>query len=299
MFELKEYLIEKQKIINIELERLIINSDTFDQNQLLSAMHYSTMAGGKRIRPILCLSAAGAVGNTAESEILALACALEYIHTYSLIHDDLPAMDDDDLRRGNPTCHVRFDEATAVLAGDALLTFAFELLADLGCQNASKSLRYLQIIRLVADAAGHKGMVKGQMLDLLNEGKTITLDGLKNIHRLKTGALIRASVVSGAMAADVDSDKINELTVYADNIGLAFQVMDDILNIEGDPELMGKSVGTDLERDKCTYPALMGIEKSKTFAGELVNNALHAIGHFDNKADPLRAIATYIINRNK
>ena len=299
MFVLKDYLQEKQLAINSWLEKLIVDSDSQENNRLLKAIRYSTLAGGKRIRPILLIGSAESIGYIQDEDLLSIACAVEYIHTYSLIHDDLPAMDDDALRRGNPTCHIQFDEATAILAGDALLTFAFDIISRIGLQNIDNSSNYLEIIKLLADAAGHKGMVKGQMLDILNEGQNITVEALQNIHRLKTGALIRASVVGGGIMANATEAQTHSLTVYANNIGLAFQVMDDILNIEGNPELMGKSVGTDMERGKCTYPALMGIDASKNLAKQLINDALKAIEQFDNKADPLREIAKYIINRNK
>ena len=300
MFDLNAYLENLRKAINARLEQLMhVPKSGEDSDRLLSAMAYSTLAGGKRLRPILCVSAAAALGTQLDEQLMDLACALELIHTYSLIHDDLPAIDNDQLRRGKPTCHVQFDEATAILAGDALLTFAFDVMAAAGCRSTEISHRYVRIIQLIANAAGHKGMVKGQVKDILSEKKVISLEALKEIHRLKTGALIHAAVISGALLAGASPDQCDGLSVYADNIGLAFQVMDDILNIEGDPALMGKAVGTDAEMGKCTYPALMGLEESKAYGRRLVNKALRAIDRFDNKAEPLREIATYIINRKK
>ncbi|MCK5485176.1 MAG: polyprenyl synthetase family protein, partial [Desulfobacterales bacterium] len=239
-------------------------------------MTYSLMAGGKRIRPVLCVAAAEAAGGNPE-DALPAACALEMVHTYSLIHDDLPAMDDDALRRGKPTCHMAFDEATAILTGDALLTLAFQTLASIELSNAEQAAKWLRVIRLISYAAGYCGMIQGQMLDITSEGRQLTLAELKSLHRLKTGALIEASISSGAVLGGLNSNKISMLESYAHNIGLAFQVTDDILNVEGDPEIMGKAVGTDKLRNKSTYPSLLGLKKSKDFAGKLVENALQAL----------------------
>ena len=225
------------------------------------------------------------------------ACALEMIHTYSLIHDDLPAMDNDDLRRGKPTWHVAFDEATAILAGDALLTFAFQILSSVGCKNENQAVKWLRVTKTIAQTAGYKGLIEGQMRDILSEDVSLNLDDLEQVHVLKTGALINASVISGVIIGNGTDKQIEQLGIYAKNIGLAFQVTDDILNVEGDPNLMGKAVGTDEVRKKSTYPTLMGIDKSKGFAKKLIRNALHALDYFDNKSDPLRAIASYIIER--
>jgi len=212
------------------------------------------------------------------------------IHTYSLIHDDLPAMDNDDLRRGKPTCHVAFNEAAAILAGDALLTLAFEILA----KHHSG-----QIIAIIAAAAGYKGMIEGQMRDIEAEGKLLSLEELEQLHRCKTGALIEAAVISGAIFAGADSKQIESLRNYAGHIGLAFQVADDILNVEGDPALLGKAVGTDESRKKSTYPALMGLVESKAFAKTLIEKAIESLNIFDVRAEPLRDIARYIIERKR
>ena len=296
MFNLDSYLTSQKKRINRALESLLKTIDKPDR--LLEAMTYSLMAGGKRIRPVLCVAAAEAVGGNPEDAVPA-ACALEMVHTYSLIHDDLPAMDDDALRRGKPTCHMAFDEATAILAGDALLTLAFQTLSCIELSNAEQTAKWLQVIQLISYAAGHCGMIQGQMLDITSEGRQLSLAELKSMHRLKTGALIEASLSSGAVLGGLNSIKISLLESYAQNIGLAFQVTDDILNIEGDPEIMGKAVGTDKLRNKNTYPSLLGLKKSKDFAGKLVENALQALESFDQKAEPLRAIAKYIIERKK
>ena len=296
MLDLDSYLTSQKKRINRALESLLKTSDKPDR--ILEAMTYSLMAGGKRIRPVLCVAAAEAAGGNPE-DALPAACALEMVHTYSLIHDDLPAMDDDALRRGKPTCHMAFDEATAILTGDALLTLAFQTLASIELSNAEQAAKWLRVIRLISYAAGYCGMIQGQMLDITSEGRQLTLAELKSLHRLKTGALIEASISSGAVLGGLNSIKISLLESYAQNIGLAFQVTDDILNVEGDPEIMGKAVGTDKLRNKSTYPSLLGLKKSKDFAGKLVENALQALESFDQKAEPLRAIAKYIVERKK
>ncbi len=296
MLDLDSYLTSQKKRINRALESLLKTSDKPDR--ILEAMTYSLMAGGKRIRPVLCVAAAEAAGGNPE-DALPAACALEMVHTYSLIHDDLPAMDDDALRRGKPTCHMAFDEATAILAGDALLTLAFQTLASIELSNAEQAAIWLRVIQLISYAAGYCGMIQGQMLDITSEGRQLTLAELKSLHRLKTGALIEASISSGAVLGGLNSNKISMLESYAHNIGLAFQVTDDILNVEGDPEIMGKAVGTDKLRNKSTYPSLLGLKKSKDFAGKLVENALQALESFDQKAEPLRAIAKFIVERKK
>lgn len=296
MLDLDSYLTSQKKRINRALESLLKTSDKPDR--ILEAMTYSLMAGGKRIRPVLCVAAAEAAGGNPE-DALPAACALEMVHTYSLIHDDLPAMDDDALRRGKPTCHMAFDEATAILTGDALLTLAFQTLASIELSNAEQAAKWLRVIRLISYAAGYCGMIQGQMLDITSEGRQLTLAELKSLHRLKTGALIEASISSGAVLGGLNSNKISMFESYAQNIGLAFQVTDDILNVEGDPEIMGKAVGTDKLRNKSTYPSLLGLKKSKDFAGKLVENALQALESFDQKAEPLRAIAKYIVERKK
>ncbi len=296
MFDLKQYLAGKRQIVNDALNQLLSKGDPGDI--IHEAMTYALMAGGKRIRPILCLASAEAVNGNSE-DALSAACAMEMIHTYSLIHDDLPAMDDDELRRGKPTCHVAFDEATAILAGDALLTLAFEILASESGKNKKQALKSLQIIRLIATAAGSRGMIQGQMLDMAAEGRTLTGDELEAMHALKTGALIEASMQCGALLADADNYKMNCIKSYARSIGLAFQVADDILNVEGNPAVMGKAVGTDALHGKNTYPSILGLDASRQFARKLVHQALQAIESFDNKAEPLRALARYIIERNR
>ena len=296
MFDLNAYIAEKIERINAALESILKTTERPDR--LLEAMTYSLMAGGKRFRSLLCVAAAEAAGGDLE-DVLPAACALEMVHTYSLIHDDLPAMDDDDLRRGQPTCHKAFDEATAILAGDALLTLAFQTLSSIAAGSDQQAVKWLRVIQLISHAAGYCGMIQGQMLDIASEGTQLTLNKLKSMHRLKTGALIEVSSRCGAELVDANSSQIQLLESYAQYIGLAFQVTDDILNVEGDPAIMGKAVGTDKLRQKSTYPSLLGLEESKTFAGKLIDNALQALGSFDQKAEPLRAIARYIIDRKK
>jgi geranylgeranyl diphosphate synthase type II len=258
-------------------------------------MRYSVFAGGKRVRPVLMLAACDAVGGNLEKAIPA-ACAMEMIHTYSLIHDDLPAMDDDDFRRGNPTNHKVYGEATAILAGDALLTEAFILLSkDDGGDAAAR----LKVIQEIATASGSRGMVGGQVVDMESEGKPELIDiaTLSYIHTHKTGALIRASVRAGAILAGAGEERLASLTRYAEAIGLAFQIADDILDVEGTTEELGKDAGSDEARGKATYPALVGLEASKARAQELVDMALEALAGFDERAEPLRAIASYIVKR--
>ena len=295
-FDLTTYLNDKKELINSELDKIFKNFAS--SSVLLNAMRHSLMAGGKRIRPVLCLAATEAVGGKLESALPA-ACALEMIHTYSLIHDDLPAMDDDELRRGKPTCHVAFDEATAILAGDALLTLAFQKLSSPLNIKESQALVWLNVIHVIANAAGHKGMIDGQMQDIISEGTLLSLYDLENMHALKTGALIEASIFCGAILGNGTRKHIKQLRIYAKNIGLAFQITDDILNVEGNPAVMGKAIGTDKNRKKSTYPLILGLKESKQLTANIVNNALKAIEIFDNKADPLRAVARYIIKRKK
>ena len=296
MFDLKSYIQEKNQVIDTALEAMIQDSKL--SPALVEAMKYSLMAGGKRIRPVLCLAACEAVGGQPQKALTA-ACALEMIHTYSLIHDDLPAMDDDKLRRGKATCHIAFDEATAILAGDALLTLAFEVLSSVDSTHGYPAEQGLQVIHLISGAAGYRGMIQGQMLDIASEGTALDADQLETMHRLKTGALIEASLSCGALLGGADHRQKEFLRDYGRKIGLAFQVADDILNVEGNPDFMGKAVGTDNEREKSTYPSVLGMEKARQFSKKIIQEALQALEPFDKQADPLRAIATYIIERNR
>jgi len=296
MFDLKNYIENKSRVVNDTLAQMLQN---YQPDEAISkAMKYSLMAGGKRIRPVLCLAASEAVGGRPKDAMRA-ACALEMVHTYSLIHDDLPAMDDDELRRGKPTCHIAFGEATAILAGDALLTMAFEILASVPFENGDQAGKWLQVTRIIASAAGSRGMIQGQMLDIAAEGSLLNVGDLESMHRLKTGALIEASLQCGALLAEADKTQQGFLKTYARSIGLAFQVADDILNVEGNPAVMGKAVGTDRLNKKSTYPSLLGLDASKQFAQKLIHQALQALEAFDNKAEPLRALAAYIIERKR
>lgn len=298
MFHLKPYLESCRRRVDASL-RNYLGADDASASRVARAMSYSVMAGGKRLRPVLCFAGAEAVDGDHEA-VTDLACALEMIHTYSLIHDDLPAMDDDETRRGKSTCHVQFDEATAILAGDALLTLAFEILAATAGQRAAGSQRiWVRVIAKIASAAGCRGMIEGQMRDMAFEGKVISVEELESLHRLKTGKLIEASVVSGAMVAGASEIQLRSLKAYATHIGLAFQVADDILNVTGDPEQLGKATGTDKARGKNTYPILIGLESARGLADRLVGKALNALDVFDKKADPLRAIARYVVERKR
>ena len=262
--------------------------------QLHQAMRYAVLGGGKRIRPALVYGAGEALGILAE-KLDSIACALECIHAYSLVHDDLPAMDDDDLRRGRPTCHKAFDEATAILAGDALQTLAFQLLAR--DANLPEGAR-LKMIETLALAAGSRGMVGGQALDLAAEGQEIDLAQLELIHIHKTGALIRASVRLPVLAVlGEDSELGDRLDRYAKCLGLAFQVQDDLLDVEGDGEIMGKQQGKDRIAGKATYPGLIGVEAAHRTARELMEEALDSLSAFDQRADPLRDLARFVVQR--
>jgi geranylgeranyl diphosphate synthase, type II len=297
MFDLNSYLGDVRQAVNRLLQELLAGRTP--ATRISQAMTYSVMAGGKRLRPVLCIAAAESVEGDRQT-ILPLACALELIHTYSLIHDDLPAMDDDHLRRGKPTCHVQFDEATAILAGDALLTLAFEILAEAGSRSTPDVQdRWLVAIARIASAAGFRGMIEGQMRDMAFEHEVIAEAELESLHRLKTGRMIEASVSCGAHVAGASMIQRHALDTYAQNIGLAFQVADDILNVDGDPQRLGKATGTDQIRGKNTYASLLGLDGARQYAGRLVNNALKALDAFDNKADSLRAIARYVIERNR
>ncbi len=264
--------------------------------RLQQAMQYSLLSGGKRIRPILAYASAQAVADIS-SAVDHVGCAVEAIHAYSLIHDDLPAMDDDDLRRGQPTCHIAFDEACAILAGDALQALAFEQLAS--APEVSDSTR-VNLIRELAAASGAAGMVGGQAIDLASVNQQPTLEQLQHMHTLKTGALIRASVRMGAIATGaVNAQQLNALSLYADAIGLAFQVQDDILDVVADTETLGKQQGADIALNKPTYVSLLGLEQAQQKAQQLHQTALNALSMFGQSADTLRALSAYIIERKK
>ncbi|MGQ9487526.1 MAG: polyprenyl synthetase family protein [Armatimonadota bacterium] len=292
-FNLDQYLYERVRLVDDALARYLPDENERPQT-LHRAMRYSTLSGGKRLRPVLVIAGAEAVGGTAEM-VLPTACAVELIHTFSLIHDDLPAIDNDTLRRGRPTCHVQFGEAVAILAGDALFAGAFELVAR-NVQTASAE-HVVKVLNLIAEASGTRGMVGGQMVDIESEGKSVDADTLEYIHRHKTAALIRASVVSGAVLAGAQDWQITALGSYGEKVGLAFQIVDDLLNVTGDPTKMGKSVGTDAARGKATYPALFGVETSRRQAHTLVQEAVQDLSLLGERATPLRALASFIVER--
>ena len=294
-FSLPDYLDRRKKLIESSLSAYF-SEEAEAYGTICAAVRYSLLAGGKRIRPVLCLAAAEATGGTIE-EAMPAACALEMIHTYSLIHDDLPAMDNDDYRRGRLTSHKVFGEDMAVLAGDALLTEAFRTLTDRGKMPGTSPERILAVAGEIAEAAGYRGMVGGQALDVRAAEKEGDMENLYAIHRHKTGALLRVSLRTGAILAGADADALASLTAYGESIGLAFQIADDILNVEGNQELMGKKTGSDAEQGKITFPGLIGMEASRTRATELVTEAIACLDGFDERATPLRAIAHYIMDR--
>lgn len=292
---LTKYLEERRRLVDQALKRFLTTGGVFPRT-IDKAMRYSLFSGGKRIRPILALASGEAVGGPSK-RILPFACALEMIHSYSLIHDDLPAMDDDDLRRGKPTNHVVFGEGMAILAGDGLLTEAFRVMSDGALQPGVNRSAALQAIREIAAGAGAAGMVGGQVADLESEQKKPTRALVEYIHARKTGALLRAAVRAGALVGGAKPGQFARLDRYGTAIGLAFQVADDILDVEGGTEKTGKREGRDAELQKVTYPAAVGIEKSKRKARELLEESLAALSSFGPSADPLRNLATFIVER--
>lgn len=288
------FISDYQSRIASVLDRVL--SEQTGAARLNEAMRYSTLAGGKRVRALL-VYAAGKAAGADDTALDQVAASLECIHTYSLIHDDLPAMDDDALRRGVATCHIKYDEATAILAGDALLTLAFELVTD---QNSNLSSAQVQkIVYKLAVSAGARGMVGGQMLDILATEKKLTREQLEAVHRGKTGALIEAAVYCGAAcSASVSETTVSALQQYAQAIGLAFQVIDDVLDIESSTELLGKQSGADLKHDKSTFPALIGLNESKKLAENLYQQAMASLAMIGDNTEHLAEIANLIVNRN-
>lgn len=267
---------------------------THPPQRLHEAMHYSVCNGGKRIRPLLIYATGEALDIEAE-QLDILACAIEYIHAYSLIHDDLPAMDNDDLRRGLPTCHKAFDEATAILAGDALQSLAFEIIASAAAFSASQRL---SMILCLAKAIGSQGMAGGQALDLAATNQALAIDELETVHRLKTGALIQASIeLASLAAAEISAAEHQQLLIFAQRIGLAFQIQDDLLDIQSPTALLGKQQGADIARNKSTYPQLLGLETAKYRAQQLFSEALAALESFGSKAALLRLLAENMVYR--
>jgi geranylgeranyl diphosphate synthase type II len=294
--DLRAYLQERRETVENALA-LILPEPEGPAADVVKAMKYSLFAGGKRLRPILCIAGAEALGVDG-SHVMPVACALEMIHTYSLIHDDLPAMDNDDMRRGKPTNHKVFGEAVAILAGDGLLTEAFRVMAKTP-MGKTKPESLLKVICLVAQGSGYQGMVGGQVTDIQSEGKTVEPATVEFIHSHKTGALIAASVTSGAILGGATEAQVNAISEYGREIGLAFQIADDILDVEGDSEKMGKGVGGDARKKKVTYPSVHGLVRSREIQKQSIDQAIHSLKTFDSKADPLRVLATYIIERKK
>jgi len=289
---LREYLAGQQRLVDAELDRLI-PAETVPPETIHRAMRYSLFAGGKRIRPILCLEAARAVSDDCEGAISA-ACALELVHTYSLIHDDLPALDNDDYRRGKPTNHKVFGEAMAILAGDSLLTWAFQVLAELDAP-ADRRVRLIAELSTAAGTVG--GMIGGQVADLEGEGKTPTAPLLESIHRAKTGALLRASLRMGAIYAGATDDQYALLSCYGEHMGLAFQIVDDLLDVEESSAALGKTAGKDAQQQKITFPAVYGLEQSHCMAQEQCALAHQALNAFGERAARLDELADHIVQR--
>ena len=291
---LNEYMAAQQKAADMALD-CWVPAETVDPSRIHQAMRYSLFAGGKRIRPLLAMASAEAVSD-APTGVESCACALELIHTYSLIHDDLPALDNDDLRRGRPTCHKVFGDAMAILAGDALLTLAFEVLAKLDGVDAQ---RRIDLVRELAVASGTVGgMIGGQVNDIEGEGKHPTAALLDSIHRAKTGALLRASVRMGAIYAGADAEQLAALTSFGEHVGLAFQIVDDILDVEQSSEALGKTAGKDAAQNKITFPAVYGIERSREMAEQERLEAHRALQPFDDRAQRLKELADLIVRRN-
>ena len=290
---LREYLAAQQKLVDAELDRLV-PPESAPPETIHRAMRYSLFAGGKRIRPLLCMEAARAVGGPAEG-VVAAACPLELIHTYSLIHDDLPALDNDDYRRGKLTCHKVFGEAMAILAGDALLTLAFEVLAHLPALDGAR--RAALVAELAAASGTVGGMIGGQVADLEGEGQPPTAPLLESIHRAKTGALLRASLRMGAIYAGAAPPQYDALSRFGEHVGLAFQIVDDLLDVEGSTEALGKTAGKDAAQQKITFPAVYGLQTSHRMAEAECARAHAALQPFGDRASRLHELADLIVHR--
>ncbi|MCK8602718.1 polyprenyl synthetase family protein [Desulfoferrobacter suflitae] len=294
-FDLKAFLAARKEHIDQALEEYLPAPVGLEKS-VIEAARYSLFAGGKRLRPILCIQAAEVVGGTADM-VMPVACAMEMIHTYSLIHDDLPAMDNDDFRRGQPTNHKVFGEAIAILAGDALLTEAFGLIAATQKDERVPPQKILQAIGIVTKASGYRGMIGGQVIDLECETREVDLATVEYMHIHKTGAILSACLELGALLGGGSTAEVAALVKYGQHFGLAFQITDDLLDVEGDAALMGKQPGSDLAKNKKTYPALLGLAKSRESAKAHVEAALTAVSAFEEGAEPLRAIARYLLVR--
>jgi len=293
-------------LINSELDRLLVQKET-PEKDIYEAMRYSLMAGGKRLRPILGLAVCDVFGGDMK-EVIPFACAIEMIHTYSLIHDDLPAMDNDDYRRGRLTNHKVFGEAKAILAGDALLNYAFEIMLDSVLDSSKASevtsesygniIKKIKAMKIIANASGTSGMIGGQVVDLESEGKSIEATLLHYMHKNKTGALIKAPVLSSAVICGAKEDEYKSLEKYAENLGIAFQIKDDILDVEGDLETMGKKSHSDAVKMKSTYVSIYGLEKSKEMLSHVTDNAIESIKGFGERGSFLKELALFLLNRN-
>jgi geranylgeranyl pyrophosphate synthase len=293
---LKSLMTTYRQRVDVALESWL-PAASIQPTRLHEAMRYAVLNGGKRVRPLLVYLTGSALDVNPVS-LDAPACAVEFVHAYSLVHDDLPAMDDDDLRRGKPTCHKAFDEATAILAGDALQMLSFYILShDPNLQTTDK--QRLEMIETLALASGSRGMAGGQAIDIESVGQSLNIAELENMHIHKTGALIRASVKLGALASpSINSSQLEKLDHYAKCIGLAFQIQDDILDVESTTETLGKRQGSDIAHDKVTYPSLLGLRGAKQMAEELIEDAIASLTDFEQKAEPLRWMANYIVTRN-
>lgn len=294
--DLNQYLNDCSTLVDKALDRWLPKEGVLPSS-LHQSMRYSIFAGGKRLRPILMIAASEAVGGSAQ-QVMHAACAMEMIHTYSLVHDDLPAMDNDDFRRGRPTNHKAYNEATAILAGDALLTEAFRLLSDKDANRLTDPATVLRVIEIIARFAGSQGMVGGQIVDMESEGQEVDFPTLEYIHTHKTGGLILASVQVGGLLGGGDEDQIAALTRFGGAAGLAFQIADDILDVVGDQSALGKDVGSDQARGKATYPALLGLDEARQRAQELCHIAVESLNPLGASAKPLQMLARYIIDRN-
>ena len=294
--ELSRRSAEYRNRVNIALEGRLPDIRQPPQ-RLHEAMHYAVLGGGKRVRAIMVYAAADAAGGS-QVDLDAPGCAVEFIHAYSLVHDDLPAMDDDDLRRGRPTCHRAFDEATALLAGDALQTLAFEVLSS-DLSLGAETERRCRMMEVLSHAVGSRGMAGGQAIDLAAVGRSLTLEELEGMHLRKTGALIRASVHLGALCGSADEETIERLDGYARCVGLAFQIQDDVLDVEGDTAVLGKAAGADSALDKPTYPSVLGLTESRRRAEALHERALACLVDFDASADTLRMLSEFVVTRSR
>lgn len=300
--DLERYLAERRRLVDEALDRLLPKADAYP-SAIHEAMRYSVFAGGKRLRPILVIAGAEAAGGSAE-DVMPTACAMELIHTYSLIHDDLPAMDDDDYRRGLPTSHKVFGEAIAILAGDALLTLAFRLLAEnfaggRATTAARNPGRLREILAEITEAAGTFGMIGGQVVDVQSEGKSVSAETLEYIHTHKTAALIRASLRAGALLVGAPQEVLDAMSIAGSRLGLAFQIVDDILDEEGSLEELGKTAGSDRRKKKVTYPGQFGLEASRVRATALVEEAKSALKPVGVSATPIIALADFILERRR